>query len=405
MKKEISDKLYLYNFILCMVVILIHAVNLAENNLSLHMMVATKEITGHVDAGLERYVDGLAYLQNFFANTLGDMAVPGFFAVSGYLFYRNFKDYHDIPKKWNSRIYSLLVPYGFFNTLWYGFYVAFGRETLSFAAFQEALTNYSCNPVFWYVYQLILLTALAPVLAVILRKKETAFGALAAILAVVYSGISLSKLNADALFYYTLGAVASKYLRDRIESTDARSNCRVGAELLLMAVLTGFCSLTVLGRISRSLAISLPAVLYEQKLQTLLTVVHRILMAAALWFFLPMSHTPVPYRVVMLRQNGTSAKALEQREKVIWKRQPSWEIAPWMKDTFFLYALHYPIVRGIRYIASMSGIGINQPEERLMLTAIYFLTPVLVLCTVSGIRRFLLTFAPKLYKMMSGNRH
>ena len=46
-------------------------------------------------------------------------------------------------------------------------------------------------------------------------------------------------------------------------------------------------------------------------------------------------------------------------------------------DRIFISQCGLPLsVRGIRYIASMSGIGINQPEERLMLTAIYFLTPV-----------------------------
>ena len=47
--------------------------------------------------------ESLVYrLESFFAQTLGQMAVPGFFMISAYLFYRNFQ-FSKTVSKWKSR--------------------------------------------------------------------------------------------------------------------------------------------------------------------------------------------------------------------------------------------------------------------------------------------------------------
>ena len=54
--------------------------------------------------------ESLVYrLEFFFAQTLGQIAVPGFFMISAYLFYRNFQ-FSKTVSKWKSRCKSLLLP-------------------------------------------------------------------------------------------------------------------------------------------------------------------------------------------------------------------------------------------------------------------------------------------------------
>lgn len=76
----------------------------------------------------------------------------------------------------------------------------------------EALFFYDYNPVFWFMYQLILLVALAPVIFQCMRSVRGGVGFLFLVMAGIFFHLSFprlgaaSSLNLDALFYYGLGA-------------------------------------------------------------------------------------------------------------------------------------------------------------------------------------------------------
>ena len=103
-------------------------------------------------------------LENFFAQTLGQIAVPGFFMISAYLFYRNFQ-FSKTVSKWKSRCKSLLLPYVLWNILYYLGYVVvtrlsfveniIGKEPVAFNLKELLLAAvyYKYNPVFWYLFQ------------------------------------------------------------------------------------------------------------------------------------------------------------------------------------------------------------------------------------------------------------
>ena len=150
-----------------LLVVLIHSVNLAIDNTTLSSMILTADHTGAELAG----ITGVAgHVEHLLSNALGQMAVPGFFLISGYLFFRTLHGFRDIGRKWQERVWSLLVPYGAWNVLWYLAYVLTGRRHFSLTAMSEAAANHSCNPTFWYMYQLMLLTLLAPLLYLLLRN-------------------------------------------------------------------------------------------------------------------------------------------------------------------------------------------------------------------------------------------
>ena len=68
----------------------------------------------------------VAGIERILGERLGQIAVPGFFMVSSYLFFRGFCWEKLIPK-WRSRIRSLVLPYLLWNFLYYIGYVAATR--------------------------------------------------------------------------------------------------------------------------------------------------------------------------------------------------------------------------------------------------------------------------------------
>ena len=128
--------------------------------------------------------------------------IPCFIMLSAYLFYRNFT-MKRLGEKLNKRLHSLLVPYLLWNTIYYVAYVAASRipglQTIANrtdlvitpSGAWQAITKYTFNPVFWFMYQIILLVLLAPVLQLVKATPVASF----IILALVWvRGASLSVL-------------------------------------------------------------------------------------------------------------------------------------------------------------------------------------------------------------------
>ena len=56
-------------------------------------------------------------IENFVSVGLGQIAVPGFFLLSSYLFFRNFS-WDKLVGKWKSRVFSVLIPYVVWNLIY-----------------------------------------------------------------------------------------------------------------------------------------------------------------------------------------------------------------------------------------------------------------------------------------------
>ena len=86
-----------YKFIVCILVVWIHSVN---------------------TQWFPEEVPYVAELENFVMNWIAAAAVPGFFLMSGYLFYRNFT-MESLMKKWKSRFFSIVIPFVLWNAVYY----------------------------------------------------------------------------------------------------------------------------------------------------------------------------------------------------------------------------------------------------------------------------------------------
>ena len=163
----------------------------------------------------------LIKIEFFFSEFLGQVAVPGFFFLSGFLFFRGLDDAKSWGRKLKSRVFSYVLPYLLWNSAMTLLYLSFGKAEWSLKSLWEGIFLYRFNPVFWYFYQLILLSFCLPFMAIsgILIRGNTAInraGTESAMsplflcfpllfLLLVYFQVDIPFLNEDAAFYYFLG--------------------------------------------------------------------------------------------------------------------------------------------------------------------------------------------------------
>lgn len=182
----------------------------------------------------------LIKIEFFFSEFLGQVAVPGFFFLSGFLFFQGLDDAKSWGRKVKSRVFSYVLPYLLWNSAMTLLYLSFGKAEWSLKSLWEGIFLYRFNPVFWYFYQLILLSFCLPFMAIlgILIKGNTAINRNTAInkntatnrntainragtgsamsplflcfpllfLLLVYFQVDIPFLNEDAAFYYSFGA-------------------------------------------------------------------------------------------------------------------------------------------------------------------------------------------------------
>ena len=201
-EKTFRNKIYWFTFLFSVLVIWVHSYNAVL-------------FLGNTGAAAS-----LVRLERFFGDKIAQIAVPGFFMISSYLFFRGYKP-EILMRKWSSRIRSVLVPYIVWNSLYYFGYVigsrlpyisdVIGKGKIPFGLLEtvDAILNYTYNYVFWYLYQLILLILLAPLIYLAVKRVWPGIVFLAILLTGVYLGIDLPFLNLDALFYYSFAAFAA----------------------------------------------------------------------------------------------------------------------------------------------------------------------------------------------------
>ena len=343
-ERTFHNKVYWITFLFSVLVIWVHSYN------------------GVLYLGNEGAAYSVVRLERFIGNALGQLAVPGFFMVSSYLFFRNFR-LEILKQKWTSRIKSVLVPYIVWNSLYYFGYVIgsrlpvisdiIGKGTIPFnlPSAVDSVLHYTYNYVFWYLYQLILLIILAPLIYLLVKRVWLGILFLAVILTAVYLGRTLPLLNLDALFYYSCAAFAAVHGRKIVEKPFDWKRCMLGAGMIILGCVMERVDLP--GRGIGELAAA--------------TVVFRFLVPAGVWFMLP-----------------------EQRLM---------EAADWMKQNFFLYAVHFALVR----LINKTGALLLPPVPAIPIVA-FLLMPAIAVFLSWQIGRFLRRYLPHIWILLNGGR-
>ena len=200
----------------------------------------------HSYAFMDGPQDNFAYhFQYFICQDLAQGAVPTFFALSGFLFYRDF-DLSQLTRKWKSRVRSLVVPYLFWNGVYTAyFWLAAKTPVVSMEAFPldaehliQGIFFHTYNGPFWYMLQLILLTALCPLLYFLMKRKWTAIPFMLCMYALYAANItSLSILQTRAVIYYSLGVFFAMHDPKKILGADRVPIASIAAFVLAQVLI------------------------------------------------------------------------------------------------------------------------------------------------------------------------
>ena len=228
-----------YSFLLSLLVVFVHSTHFSVEELQ-----GVARLPFFENSFLEKW-------EFFFSEFLGQVAVPGFFLVSGYLFFRNLQSLSQWKEKLEKRFFSYVLPYLFWNTGMTVLYLLFQKADFSIHGILEGIFLYRYQPVFWYFFQLILLTYACPFFALglfLLRKcfspkrGNILFGIFPLFfLGLVYFRLDIPYLNEDAAFYYSFGgalALLGMGLSQGETANSSKSNGRKSlfASLFLLGV-------------------------------------------------------------------------------------------------------------------------------------------------------------------------
>lgn len=410
-----------YTFLLSILVIFVHSTHFAPADLE-----AVPRTAFFSTSFLEK-------MEFFFSSFLGEAAVPGFFFLSGLLFFHKLYSASVWFRKLRSRLFSYLLPYLLWNSGMMGLYLVFGRVPFRPESIFEGIFLYRYNPVFWYFYQLILLTYAFPFMALfvlLLQREKNVRKPLLSLLyfffpclflLLVYFRIDIPFLNEDAGFYYTFGGAVGVLLTSRSESWGAE--CREeekgmrqggkqetkrsdfgcsGKHLALLCGTLLLCTFSYGNTLAphRIGVILLSTVLYRLGMALFLLTLTMLLWSRS---------TSQPQRKGnsvssdFLSSGGISAVLREKGGKALRELSGM---------TFFLYASHYLFLRpwfflqnGIfraleKGLPKQAGDPILDGGKLLF----YLLSPLYCLFLAYFVSRALKRLSPKLWKVLNGGR-
>lgn len=298
---------------------------------------------------------GIAALQDQLCDIFSIIAVPAFFFLSGYLFFRNYQP-DQMLRKWKSRLFSLVIPFLLWNLLYYFAEMllrtlpltkgAFAGTTVpfTFSEFLQAAFNYKYLPVFWFMQYLIVYTVLAPALWFLLRKRTAGLIAVILVFSAVL-GLSFVRLPGWTAFPYYLLHYIVAYLAGGFASLHFREIFEYGKLPVRKAFLFGIPGAgLVLWYLIK------PSLFAVQFL--------RLLIGICIWFSLGAVRFPKPMR--------------------------------WMRYTFYLYAAHL-------MIAKITNLTICIKVSNSMITgsAVFLLLPLLAIAFCLGTAVLFRRFMPR----------
>ena len=309
--------------------------------------------------------DRAVKIENFMSVGIGQIAVPGFFMISSYLFFRNF-ELKKLPTKWKGRFFSVVVPYVVWTFLYYlGYVIAtrlpmvlhvVGKEPIPFTIEEtvHAIMDYRYAPIFWYMYQLIFLILLSPIIYGAVKNSVVGIIYLLALLAAIHFHLDTAHPNTDALFYYSVAAYAAVHGKKWMESRGTPD--RVAASMMVLAAGI-FCYGTM----------------KTEGADVLWTIFYRMLVPVFLWMVISCLQLP--------------------------------KSKPWMRQSLFLYAIHFIVVRFVNKGAALVLVQ-HAPENVrcIMATAVYFAIPAIIVTVSYFMARILVRWMPLLWRILSGGR-
>ena len=183
--------------------------------------------------------DAYSFIRVLFSRVISQVAVPAFFLISGYLFYKRLEqwDWNIWKEKVKSRIHTLLIPY----LVWITLYVVFCRVLDFFISNDWSVfvskwhiigyyynctytdmdniswlgtSSPTCSPIlipFWFIRDLMFMTILSPFIYFALKRMRVAFLAMLLLAYVSQVWPVIPGISIRALCFFSIGAFFSLY--------------------------------------------------------------------------------------------------------------------------------------------------------------------------------------------------
>lgn len=302
-----------------------------------------------------------------FALWLGETGVPGFFLISGFLFFRSHKTYFE---KIKARCHSLLIPYLLWNALLLAAYIGasvfgFPQDINGKSMEDYVWTDYlrlfwdrgsydSGNFVpllcpLWYIRNLMIMSIISPLLYYIIRYVREVF---LIIVAIWWITTPHNAFIPQTLLFFSLGAYFSIHEIDPLETIYNRKRL----------VLTFFI-LFAIGDILSHVHIGTPINLQIHRLSLIFNIPALLLLGD--WYV----------------RHGYTSK--------------------WLPNAaFIVFCIHYPIVVGLRKICATQ----YSDASDLVHILLYFVCVVISTALSLSIYQVLNRYFPNIKNILSGNR-
>lgn len=161
-KKELSNKITVISIIMAYLVVQLHAYNITVYSLD-------GESGNRFVVILENFVDKVCKL-----------AVPMFFLISGYLFFRDY-ELKDTIRKWKTRLKTIVLPWILWGILYWIYFLVINNimgenfvDNVSFSlkSFFDNVIAHE-NTIFWYMQTTVFFVMLAPLIYVVVRNTKS----------------------------------------------------------------------------------------------------------------------------------------------------------------------------------------------------------------------------------------
>ena len=332
-------------------------------------------------------------IENFVSVGLGQIAVPGFFLLSSYLFFRNFS-WDKLPRKWKSRVFSVLVPYVVWNIIYYLGYMAasrllamrsvVGRDVIPFTVQEiwRAVSQYAYAPIFWYLYQMVFLIIVSPVIYALVKNRAIGLFWILGLVFAVHLHLDMRHPNTDALLYYSVAAYFAVHRRGLVERSMAEKEDAVrthqgdkNMEDSADAVIPNFVRRRC---VAEGVAGIIVAIFCYRRMMipgadVLWTCFYRMAVPMTCWAFACGIRLP--------------------------------KVKPWMRQSMFLYAIHFIVVRFVNKGTAVMTRSLTGTTTAAGISLIvYFLLPAIVVIVSYILAKFLVRLLPGVWRVLSGGR-
>lgn len=309
-------------------------------------------------------LSNVTFLKDVITTYIQPISVVPFFIISGFLFFRNIYSTQDVVRKISTRIHTLLIPYILWNLIYYIIYVVC-RKSVYFRIddMLDAVLTYIYNPTFWFLYQLIILTLITPLIFYLLKDKKVAKVTFIAVAVLILIGGDVPYINEDAFVYYFFGAYIARYRSQWFYDIKKR---HVSLYSLVLAIGAYFVCIALFKLSVYSM--------YIYNLGILMTICQRICVAIVLY-------TGIDY---VCRYN---------------------KVMPYMEHNFFTYAIHYIIIRFINSVTKMFTIfHMDVMMQNIIELIVFLVAPIVVIAISHFLYKLMYKKCHKVLMTLTGGR-